>query len=220
MTRDAEPHDTHICRDCGAVITVPYANATLDAARAGVREPEGKGLRSRGVEAFSTGEGQRAIDRATGAYGTGVREPDSTTTLREATRRDGDVVVHDVFPTHSADLDCAICAALRSPAPPLDERTLRAAWLRMDAVGDPRTAHSLWKHLAIETDALSEEFAHQATDALSRPAPEPLARALSFAHPGPRPWPGRLTSDEFARVVAREYAALAPTDPNPQETPE
>jgi hypothetical protein len=36
-----------------------------------------------------------------------------------------------------------------------------------------------------------------------------LASALSFAHPGPRPWPGALTSVEFARVVAREYDRIA-----------
>ena len=27
------------------------------------------------------------------------------------------------------------------------EKDLRDAWLRLDAVGDPRTAHALWQHL-------------------------------------------------------------------------
>ena len=58
-----------------------FAVEELLASHPAPADPEGKGLRSRGIQAFPTGEGQRAIDRATGAYGrpapAGVRDPEA-----------------------------------------------------------------------------------------------------------------------------------------------
>ena len=106
------------------------------------------------------------------------------------------------------------------------EKDLRDAWLRLDAVGDPRTAHTLWQHLlgvtltgvrSSEVDGLDAERLSRALRNVAWPGyAEDMVEPIEVGDLSDN---GYATSAELAEHIAREYRALT-GDTGPKVEPE
>lgn len=96
------------------------------------------------------------------------------------------------------------------PEPPITEATVREAWRRLDAVGDPKTPHSLWKQIenvaGVQPEPEAGDLDVERLDVALTTAFDLASEALGELPSAAAGEPGAARR-LLAIAIAREYAA-------------